>query len=92
MSFWALRSGESCKASRLASRQPRGVSEGILEGLVPMVRPGPRKNMVGIPKILLSWTKHRSGGPQGNVFTERIIHAPGTQLLGGVSWDLVLGF
>jgi hypothetical protein len=47
-----------------------------------MVKPGPRKNMVGIPKILLSWMKQRSGGPQGNIFTERIIHAPGTQFLG----------
>jgi hypothetical protein len=70
----------------------RGVSEGILEGPVPMVRRGPRKNMVGIPKILLSWMKQRSEGPQGNVFTERIVHAPGTRFLGGVSWDLVLGF
>jgi hypothetical protein len=41
----------------LANRQPRGVSEGILEGPVPMVRPGPRNNMVGVPKILLSWMK-----------------------------------
>jgi hypothetical protein len=56
-----------------------------------MVRPGLRENMVGILKILLSWTKQRSGGPQGNVFTE-IVHAPGTRFLGGVSWDLVLGF
>jgi hypothetical protein len=54
MSFGALRSGESHKGSRLASRQPRGVSERILEGPVPMVRPSPRKNMVGVPKILLS--------------------------------------
>jgi hypothetical protein len=37
--------------------------------------------MVGIPKILLSWMKQRSGGPQGNVFTERIVHASGTRLL-----------
>jgi hypothetical protein len=57
-----------------------------------MVRPSLRKNMVGIPKILLSWTKQRSGGPQGNVFTERIIHAPGAQFLRGVNWYLVLGF
>jgi hypothetical protein len=57
-----------------------------------MVRPGPRKNMVGIPKILLSWMKQRSGGPQRNVFTKRIIHAPGTWFLGVVSWDLVLRF
>jgi hypothetical protein len=92
MSFWALRSGESCKDLRLASRQPRGVSEGILEGPVPKVRPGQRKNMVGVPKILLSWTKQRSGGPQGNVFNERIVHGPGTWFLGGVSQDLVLGF
>jgi hypothetical protein len=63
MSFWALRSGKSFKGSRLANRQPRGVSERNLEGSVPMVRPGPRKNMVGIPEILLSWTKHRNGGP-----------------------------
>jgi hypothetical protein len=70
MSFGALRSDESHKGSRLARRQPRGVSEQILEGPVPMVRPGPRKNMAGIPKILLSWTKQRSGGPQGNVFTK----------------------
>jgi hypothetical protein len=27
------------------------MSEGILEGAVPMVRPGLKKNMVGIPKI-----------------------------------------
>jgi hypothetical protein len=81
MSFWGLRSGESCKGSRLASRQPRGVSEGILEGPVPMVRPGPRKNMAGIPEILLSWTKQRSGGSQGNVFTERIVHTLGTWFL-----------
>jgi hypothetical protein len=92
MSFWALRSGESCKGSKLASRQPRGVSEEILEGPVPMVRPGPRKNMVGVPKILLSWTKERSGGPQGNISTERIVHTPGTQFLRGVSRDLVLRF
>jgi hypothetical protein len=92
MSFWTLRSGESHKGLRLASRQPRGVSEGILEGPVPMVRPGPRKNMVGVRKILLSWMKQRNGGPQGNVFTERIVHAPGTWFLGGVSRDLVLGF
>jgi hypothetical protein len=37
--------------------------------------------MVGVPKILLSWTKQRSGGPQGNVFTKRIVHAPGTWFL-----------
>jgi hypothetical protein len=92
MSFWALRSSEGCKGLRLASRQPRGVSEGSLEGPVPMVRPGPRKNIVGIPKILLSWMKQRSGGPQGNIFTKRIVHAPGTWFLGGVSQDLVLGF
>jgi hypothetical protein len=92
MSFWALRSGESHKGSRLASRQPRGVSEGILECPVPMVRPGRRKNMMGVPKIWLSWTKQWSGVPQGNVFTERIVHAPRAQFLRGVSWDLVLGF
>jgi hypothetical protein len=57
-----------------------------------MVRPGMSKNIVGIPKILLSWMKQRSGGPQGNVFTKRIIHTPGTWFLGGVSQDLVLGF
>jgi hypothetical protein len=57
-----------------------------------MVRPGPRKNMVGVPKILLSWMKQRSGGPQGNFFTERIVHSPGTWFLGGVNRDLVLGF
>jgi hypothetical protein len=50
-----------------------------------MVRPGPRKNMVGIPKVLLSWMKQRSGGPQGNIFTKKIINAPGTGFLGGVS-------
>jgi hypothetical protein len=48
------------------------LSEGILEGPVPMVRLGTRKNMVGIPKILLSWTKQRSGRPQVIIFTERI--------------------
>jgi hypothetical protein len=48
--------------------------------------------MVGIPKILLSWKKQRSGGPQGNIFTERIVQAPGTKFLGVVSWDLVQGF
>jgi hypothetical protein len=92
MSLGALRSGESHKGLRLASRQPRGLSEGILEGPVPMVRPSPRKNMVGLPKILLPWMKQRSGGPQGSIFTERIVHVPGTWFLGGVSWDLVLGF
>jgi hypothetical protein len=81
MSFWALRSGESLKGLRLASKQPRGVPEGILDGLVPMVRPIPRKNMVGVPKILLSWTKQRSGGPQGNVFIERILYASGAWFL-----------
>jgi hypothetical protein len=55
-----------------------------------MVRPGLKKNMVGIPKILLSWKKQRSGGPQGNVFTERIVHAQGSQFLGGVSQNLVI--
>jgi hypothetical protein len=48
--------------------------------------------MVGIPKMLLSWMKQRSGGPQQNIFTERIVHAPGTRFLGQVSRDLVLGF
>jgi hypothetical protein len=43
-----------------------------------MMRPSLRKNMAGIPEILLSWTKQRSGEPQGNVFTERIIHTSGT--------------
>jgi hypothetical protein len=38
------------------------VSKGILEGPVPMVRPGPRKNMADVPMILLSSTKQRSGG------------------------------
>jgi hypothetical protein len=47
-----------------------------------MVRPCPRKNMMGIPKILLAYTKQRSGGPQGNVFTERINHTPGSWFLG----------
>jgi hypothetical protein len=37
--------------------------------------------MVGIPKILLSWMKQRSGGPQENIFTERITHASGTWFL-----------
>jgi hypothetical protein len=32
--------------------------------------------MAGIPKILLSWIKQRSGRPQGNIFTERIIQVP----------------
>jgi hypothetical protein len=41
--------------------------------------------MVGVPKILISWTKQRSGGPQWNIFTERIVHIPGTQFLGGVA-------
>jgi hypothetical protein len=44
-----------------------------------MLRLGPRKNMVGVPKTLLSWTKKKSG-LQGNVF------------LGEVSMDLVVGF
>jgi hypothetical protein len=57
-----------------------------------MMRPSLRKNMVGIPKIFLSWTKQRSGGPQGNVFTKRIVYTPGTRFLGGVNQDLVLGF
>jgi hypothetical protein len=48
--------------------------------------------MVGIPKILFSWMKQRSGGPQVDVFVERIVHASGTWFLGGVSQDLVLGF
>jgi hypothetical protein len=48
-----------------------------------MVRPGPRKNMVGVPNIFLSWMKQRSGVPQGNIFTERIIYATGTRFLGG---------
>jgi hypothetical protein len=48
-----------------------------------MIRLSSRKNMVGIPEILLSWMKQRSGGPQGNVFTERVIHAPGTWFLSG---------
>jgi hypothetical protein len=52
-----------------------------------MVRPRPRKNMVGIPKILLSLAKQRSGGPEGNIFTKMIVHAPGTQ-----NQDIVLGF
>jgi hypothetical protein len=43
-----------------------------------MVRPGLRKNMAGIPEIVLSWTKQRSGRPQGNIFTERIVYTPGT--------------
>jgi hypothetical protein len=38
------------------------MSEGILEDPVPMVRPGLRKNMAGIPEIFLSWTKQRNGG------------------------------
>jgi hypothetical protein len=81
MSFQTFRSGESHRGSRLANRQPSGVSEGILEGPVPMVRPSPRKNIAGVPEILLSWTKQRSGGPQGNIFTERIVHASGTRFL-----------
>jgi hypothetical protein len=76
--LFAFRSGKSHRGLRLANRQPRGVSEGILEGPVPMMRPCLRKNMVGVPEIFLSWMKQRSGGPQGNVFTERIIHASGT--------------
>jgi hypothetical protein len=50
------------------------------------------KNMVCVPKILLSWMKQKSGGPQGNIFTKRVSHAPGTQFLGAVSQDLVIGF
>jgi hypothetical protein len=80
--FFAFRSGKRRRGSRLANRQPRGVSEGILEGPAPMMRPNPRNYMAGIPKILLSWTKQRSGGSQGNIFTERIIHAPRSQFLG----------
>jgi hypothetical protein len=83
MSFWALRSGESHKGLRLASRQPRGVFEGILEGPVPMMRSSLRKHMAGIPEILLSWMKQRSGGPQGNIFTERIVYTSGTRFLRG---------
>jgi hypothetical protein len=37
--------------------------------------------MAGIPEILLSWKKQRSGGPQGIIFTERIVHASGTLFL-----------
>jgi hypothetical protein len=48
--------------------------------------------MVGISKILLSWTKQRSGGPQRNIFTEGIVHVPGTRFLGAASRDLALGF
>jgi hypothetical protein len=81
MSFFAFRSGKSHRGSRLAKRQSREVSEGILEGPAPMMRPGSRKNVANVPKILLSWMKQRSGGPQGNVFTERIAHASGTRLL-----------
>jgi hypothetical protein len=88
MSFFVFRLGKSHKGLRLANRQPKGVSEGILEGPMPMVRPGPRKNIAGVPEMM----KQRSGGPQGNVFTERIIHASGTWFLRRVSWDLVLGF
>jgi hypothetical protein len=57
-----------------------------------MVRPGLRKNIAGIPEILLLWAKQRSGGPQGNIFTERIFHIPGPRFLGGMSWNLVLRF
>jgi hypothetical protein len=57
------------------------VSEGILEGPVPMVKLSPRKNMVGVPEILLSWMTQRSGGPQGNIFTKRIIHSSRTFFL-----------
>jgi hypothetical protein len=81
ISFFAFRSGESRRGLKLANRQPRGVSEGILEGLAPMMRPCPRKNMVGIPEIFLSWMKQRSGGLQGNVFTERNAHTAGTWFL-----------
>jgi hypothetical protein len=65
MSFGALRLCERHKGLRLASRHPRGVSEGILEGSVPMVRPGLKKVMVGVPKIMLSWMKQRSGDFKG---------------------------
>jgi hypothetical protein len=57
-----------------------------------MVRSGLRKNMAGIPEILLSWMKQRSGRPQGNIFTKRIVQSPGTWFLRRVSQDLVLGF
>jgi hypothetical protein len=62
MSFFAFRSGKSHRGLRLANRQPRGVSEGILEGPVPMMRPCPRKNIASIPEIFLSWTRQRNGG------------------------------
>jgi hypothetical protein len=90
--FFAFRSGESRRGLRLANRQSRGVSKGTLEGPVPMVRPVLRKNLAGIPEILFSWMKQRSGGPQGNIFTERIVHTSGTRFLRQVSQDLVLGF
>jgi hypothetical protein len=83
MRFGAFRSGESHRGSRLASRQPSGKPEGSLEGSVPMMRPSPRKKIAGVPKILLSWTKQRRGGPQGNIFTERVVYAPGTWFLSG---------
>jgi hypothetical protein len=83
MSFWALRSGESRKSSRLASRHPRRVSEGILEGPVLMVRPGPRKNMVGIPKIVLPWTKQRSGGTSRERLHREDHPCPRNQVPGG---------
>jgi hypothetical protein len=46
-----------------------------------MVRPGLRKNMAVVPEILLFWMKQRRGGPQENIFTQKIIHAPGTRFL-----------
>jgi hypothetical protein len=90
MRFFVFRSGKSRRGSRLANRQPRGVSEGILEGPAPMMRPCLRKNMSS-PRYSFPVRKREVEGPQGNVFTERIVHTSGTQLLSWVSWDLVLG-
>jgi hypothetical protein len=55
MSFWALRSGESHKGSRLASRQPRGVSEGILESSVPRSSPHGEREREREREALAGW-------------------------------------
>jgi hypothetical protein len=51
MNFHGLRSGIRPRDPRLARRHPNGESEGIWDGITPMVKPDLRKDMADVPKI-----------------------------------------
>jgi hypothetical protein len=85
MSFHGLRSGIRQRGPRLAKRHPNGESEEIWDSPISMVRPDLRRDMAGVPEILVPQDRvdveHPGGtfSSQGPTVLENLVPGDGSE-------------